>query len=600
MNPLASKIPEWQRRFGIFALLYLLSLLVYLGNQCANPSIDTIPARYLSLSLLREGNLDLNEYKDMREQTGLLAMREYRGRWLSDFPVGAAFPGAFYYWLGMKAGLQAENEGMIWLEKWAGANIAALAAALFWFLLLRTGAGFAARLIVWIVFAFGSPNWMPCSQGLWQHAPAEALLILGLLAFPAKDEESKPIRFLLAGFFLGLSAFMRPTSLAIFPVWMVVSFVKNRKGALLLGAGVFLGLTPFLYYHLKYCGFFHGGGYFNLMIEGKYFNKPRPLYYLASHLFSPSRGVLVFVPFLFLVIISLMPNVRKFRPPVFSAALWGFSALALISVIISFRKWWTGYGYGPRSWSEVMPFLLLLTLPAVEGAWKRRWGRAIVLALAVYSIGVQAIGAWRYDVGWDDAVQVDKNPEACWKLYDNTILYCLTGGASHAGDPAPASAYTLPKGVMDMGKPEYSHYLYAGFYPQENWGVWSRGHYPARILFHLPEKKEGKLIFQVAAHSSLVNPKQITLRLNGRLLGRYQFGNHSRFKWEPEYFVLDIPAGWLSGGLEQLTMTSSHGNFESAGFSRFYGFAFMQFGWLSNEDFAQMQQQAKKKAPSAK
>ena len=82
---------------GPFLLLYLLVLLGYLSNRYAIFSVDTIPARYLSLSLIREGNLDLDEYRHRIRETGLIATREQRGRLLSDFPVGASFLNSPYY-----------------------------------------------------------------------------------------------------------------------------------------------------------------------------------------------------------------------------------------------------------------------------------------------------------------------------------------------------------------------------------------------------------------------------------------------------------------------------------------------------------------------
>lgn len=71
--------------FGLFALLYIISLFLYLSNKTAIPSIDTIPARYLSLSLLRDGDLNLDEYKEQKKEIGILATREYKGHLLSDF-----------------------------------------------------------------------------------------------------------------------------------------------------------------------------------------------------------------------------------------------------------------------------------------------------------------------------------------------------------------------------------------------------------------------------------------------------------------------------------------------------------------------------------
>ena len=147
---------------------------------------------------------------------------------------------------------------------------------------------------------------------------------------------------------------------------------------------------------------------------------------------------------------------------------------------------------------------------------------------------------------------------------------------------------------MDMGKPENRHFLYAGFYEQEPWGVWSRGHYAAKILFHLPQKRDGKLVFRLVAHSSKLSPKRLKFYINGHRLGEYQFRGDARVKWEPEDFLLDLPERYLTGGIEKLKITCSEGTFVRSGFSRFFGFALKGFGWLSNEKYYKILEQGKK------
>lgn len=581
---------------GLFALLYVISLFLYLSNKTAMPSIDTIPARYLSLSLLRDGDLNLDEYREQKKEFGIQAAREYNGHLLSDFPIGAAFFGAPYYALGQLAGLQPEGAGMIWLEKWAAANTMALASALFWFMLRKTRASFPARLIVWLVFAFGSSNWVPCSQGLWQHGPAEFFAILALLAWPDADGKWRRGYLTLSGIFLGLSVMMRPTMAVLLPVWLVVSFYKDRKGSLYFLMGAVIGLLPLLWYQLHYFGSLVGG-YFLLIKQGQYFTRFRPLYFLAAHLFAPSRGLFVFTPFFILAPLSFLRRLRPFRPRIYHGYLWGFSALALGCVVISYRKWWSGYGYGPRYWSDLLPFLCLVSLPAVEWLRKHWWGILVVGILGVWSIMVQGLGAWRYDGGWDDAVKVDKNPQACWNLHDNTIFFCITGGVSHRKMKDSIESYTLPPGGLETGKPENSHFFHSGFFPQEPWGIWSRAHYPAIILFHIPEKKEGKLLFILAASSVQTSPKILRFKINGRFIGDYRFKNDSMEQRKTELCVVDVPAQYLTGGLEKLKITCSEGTFLGPGFSRFFGFALYKFGWVSNETFEQIRQQLENPPP---
>lgn len=593
INKINNKLQQTIHTFGIFIGIYLFSLFVYLSNKCFVPAVDTIPARYLSLSLFNEGNLDLNEFaeiKDYKKETGLLATFEVENKLLSAFPAGSAFLGAFFYSIGVKIGLRPEAEGLLWLEKWAAANILAITSALFYFLLIKTGTSFFVRLIAWIIFSFGSTNWVPCSQALWQHGPTEMMVIISLLLLPCyKDNKGIILRYVLSGVFLGLSVFMRPTTTVLIPVWAIILFLENRKIFFYFIIGAVIGLIPIIVYHLYYFGGIFGGGYFRLAKQENHFSNFNPLYYLAAHLFSPSRGLLIFIPFFILVPFSFLPKIYSYKPNGFyNLNLFGFSVLTLISVIAAYNKWWAGYGYGPRFWSEMLPFLCLLSIPTLNWLIKKNWGKAVIFFLVIYSIFIQVVGAWKYDEGWDSAVQVDKNPTACWQLYDNTILFCLTGGISHYGPVNTDKSYDIFNKLIKTSDENNKHFLRSGFYGQENWGVWTRGRYPAVILFSLPQKMDGWLLFKVAAHSSPINPKKIKCYLNGNFIGEYKFKNDIKSGLKPESFALLVPANFLTGGLEKLKIKCSEGNYYGSGLSRFYGFGIYEFGWINQEKYNEL------------
>jgi hypothetical protein len=374
----------------------------------------------------------------------------------------------------------------------------------------------------------------------------------------------------------------------LIPVWFIALFLKNRRNVIFFTIGSLAGLAPLVYYHLYYWGSIMKGGYFGLIREGNYFSTFRPLYHLAAHLFSPSRGLLIFSPFFILVPVSLAPRLRSFRPNNYHVRLWGFSSLALALVIICYRKWWTGYGYGPRYWTDILPLLCLLSIPAATWLGNRSWGKCIIALLVLYCIFIQALGAWRYDAGWDRGVDVDKHPEACWNLRDNAIFYCLSGGASHAEPLGPPGSYLIDNNILHMGKPENNRFLYSGFYPQEAWGTWTRANYPGVIYFRLPRKQDGHLVFVVKAPSSPLSPKKIKFLVNGHLAGEHEFKNNAWEAAQPDYVALSLPAASLSGEWEKLKITCSEGTFKGPGFSYFFGFALIQLGWFDDETFLRL------------
>ena len=86
---------------------------------------------------------------------------------------------------------------------------------------------------------------------------------------------------------------------------------------------------------------------------------------LAGNLVSPARGLFIFCP---LVVLSVVGVVVRWRAGELTA-FW--KALAVIPVvhwivISAFKHWWGGDSYGPRFFTDLMPVLVVLALPAVE------------------------------------------------------------------------------------------------------------------------------------------------------------------------------------------------------------------------------------------
>jgi len=594
------RIAKAVSRICILFLVYLFCLSVYLSNfRCIN-AIDTLPARFLSLSLIREGDLDLNEFVEVGGSPLAVTTREYNGKLLSDFPVGVAFLGAFFYKIGFLLGLSTENDGLWWLEKFAGANIAAIAAVAFFFLVrYKIKAPFFSCLLLWVVFAFGSSNWVPCSQALWQHSAAQAMVIFAMLSWPLKGQKSwiLPGCFL-TGMFLSFSSFMRPTILVLLPIWGLFVLIRFRRGIIFYGIGILVGLLPLVLYHLTYFGQFVGGGYFDLQ-RGQFSSFSQPIYRLVAHLFAPSRGLLIFTPFFILIPFGFIKTSLKYRTSHFDGSLWGLSVFAIAAIILSYQKWWAGWGYGPRFWSDVLPFLCLLCLPAVTRLLRKQLGIILVVLLMIYCIAIQVVGAVRYDGGWDQDVDVDKNPAACWNILDNTVFYCLTGGMSHYYFGTEKQNLVLHSPVIDISKEGNHKYLIAGFHEPEPWGVWTRAIYPAVIRFSLPHISNGNLLFQIRTPETSWEKKTVFFYLNGHEIGQYRFSSENQ-KGEFEDCHFRVPVSILNGRVEELKITSSRGTYLGPGLSRFYGIALSRFAWLTESQYQEIQQRIRSDATTAR
>ena len=71
------------------ALFFFAILFIYVVSPRPLGSGDTMPARYLPLSIVREGNFDLDEFPVLYQPTLGYFLKHVNGHYVSDRPVGA-------------------------------------------------------------------------------------------------------------------------------------------------------------------------------------------------------------------------------------------------------------------------------------------------------------------------------------------------------------------------------------------------------------------------------------------------------------------------------------------------------------------------------
>ena len=178
-------------------------------------------------------------------------------------------------------------------ELWCASTFGAMAV---WLQYPIASRFFPRRQAVWLalLFAFGTSEWSVASRSLLQHGLTVLLLSAALYAALEAREEPSRIRF--AGLALALACAVRPSnaiSAAVFTLYVAIHYRRHLARFLLwaLPAAV-----PFFAY--------------NLVVKHSliplYVRMPLVRYPAlagsAMHLFSPSRGLLVFTPiFLFSV-----------------------------------------------------------------------------------------------------------------------------------------------------------------------------------------------------------------------------------------------------------------------------------------------------------
>lgn len=403
---------------------------VYVANFRVITEGDSLPARYLPFALWHAGSFTLDSVAGAASRhpknPPYWIWRSPEGHLLSLYPIVTPLlvsPAALPFVLDLNAKgwsvERLERVGTI-MEKISAAAIGAASAGLL-FVLLRRKLAAGRALLLAAGYALGTGTWAISSQALWQHGTAELLLVLGLLAVTREPEP----RTIAAGLASGLLIANRPPDVLLAGALLAFLAWRLRRRALpaFLAAGVVL--LPVLAYNVL---FFHSvwGGYgaIGLAHPGHPFYSHALAAGVAGLLVSPARGLLVFSPFLLLLVLG--PWRRGLEPPDRVLAFSLAAGVALQVLFYARTDWRAGGCYGNRFLLDTLPALLWLLALVV-----RRLGHASLAALAALiavSVAIQGIGAFCYPGGHSDDLFYPKTlprrviAPAVWSWHDAPFL----------------------------------------------------------------------------------------------------------------------------------------------------------------------------------
>jgi hypothetical protein len=109
-------------------------------------------------------------------------------------------------------------------------------------------------------------------------------------------------------------------------------------------------------------------------------------------------------------------------------------ALAAIHVVqVAMTSFWAGWGFGPRYFTDLLPFFAWFLVPVWASIRARPVLRVAFAATVAIALWVQVVGAFYYPAGnWDGwPVNVELKPQRCWDWSDSQILRSWRAG------PAP-------------------------------------------------------------------------------------------------------------------------------------------------------------------
>jgi hypothetical protein len=411
-------------------VLFLLCVAAYSATPRYLGTADTFPNVFLPVSLILHGDLALERYPTLPgigDDPPPYYVQRRAGHLVSSFSVVPALLAVPVY-----AGpvLWMKHRGMTYdrpeFDR-ACRRLARLAASLmtagsvaFVFLAL---AGFVPRLPALLVacgYAFGTLAFPVASQGLWGHGPAMLFLSIGSWLWLRRPE-----RLATLGAALAMAVASRPAAAAVAVAFgLGVAFHAGRRVPRLMAVPAILGATMLLY-NLAVFGTPLGGyAKINADVAARQHVAgvwtPRILEGLAGLLVSPSRGLLIFCPFLLagfagLTVALVRPAWSRFRP-----LAWG--TLAHLALFSGYAVWWGGMGFGPRYLAEILPLLVILVAP-VAGTLRQRapLGTAFALLLLA-SVLLHTLAAVYWTGDWYvSPSNVDLDHARLWDWRDSEI-----------------------------------------------------------------------------------------------------------------------------------------------------------------------------------
>jgi hypothetical protein len=313
---------------------------------------------------------------------------------------------------------------VLWHACKFGAAFAVAATAIVLFLAARIFVRPGSAVWLALAYGLGTCAWSSTSQTLWQHGPMDLFLALGsyFLLRPDRARSAPWVGLCYASAFL-----CRPTAAVAVLAAGGYYALKDRRALLrfvLGGVPIALLLATYnLYYFgkplvLGQLATHASMGGSSEVVDGARAGSSA----LASQVFgnslggglagiflSPARGMLVFSPILGVALWGLVSVWRDAKYQALRPI--AIAGVAMCLMVARWYGWWGGWCYGYRLLVDAVVLLAFLAIPIVESIRRRRVLAAICVVCLTWSVFVQAIGAFAYDVtGWNGrmlaAVQV--------------------------------------------------------------------------------------------------------------------------------------------------------------------------------------------------
>lgn len=415
----------------LIILIFLLVVVTHFDSGNIT-SFDSRWSIHLAMSLIQEGNFDLDEYSHLVESHRYYAVVKTDGHLHSFYPVATPLLATpFVYFLYKLLNRMVNFDLAEHVNQSFAAGVELLIAGIFvafatvfiYLISYRlTGKKRYALLFVFL-FAYCTSAWSTASRALWQHGPS--MLMLSISLYLILLSKSRPFLIQFVSIPLACSYAIRPTnslSVLFITIYVLICYRRYFIPYLLWASTI---AVPFLLYNWSVYKSILPPYY--LLI---FHSEATPYFWeaMGGTLFSPARGLFVYSPFFLLIFYGIAVKISNKQFGALDCTLITIIAAHWIA-ISSFEVWWGGHSFGPRYFADFIPYLIYFLIPAVTplshwSGWKQKAGYCIFGTLIAISFYIHYQGATNWEaVAWNwKPNNIDLNPERLWDWDDMPFM----------------------------------------------------------------------------------------------------------------------------------------------------------------------------------
>lgn len=485
---------------------------------------DSSYSMLLSQSLLDHRSFALDHYS----LPPAYQLQTINGHTYYRFPPGTSILSAPFVWSLNRAGISAANadgtynpRGELTIEAGLAALLMALLAGIFFYtasLLLPN----RWSAVVALGGALGTQVYSTASRALWSET--WGIFLMGIVVFMllAHETRKRQLNSVILASLLSWTYFVRPTFAVPIVAITVYLFLFYRPLFIPYALTGAAWLAGFVFY-----SWFHYG-----QLMPSYYRADRLLFNvfwtaLAGNLVSPARGLLVYVPVLCFVF-YLLVRFRNFLDH--RRLVWMSLAIIVVHLISvsGFPHWWAGHSFGPRFTTGLVPWLVLLSILAVQAmlnwreqqnqrlthsfAWRAQLfcgGLLLFVSVFINTLGATSHATWLWNMR---PRGIDEHPERLWDWRQPQFL------AGILPFPEPQTVYPISLTRIDFTQPEADKYFWYGWNEGPPGSRWTES--KAVMIFTLGNERPAVLHLSLTPYlvAGKLTRQRVIVSLNGKQL----------------------------------------------------------------------------------